>query len=76
MPALREHQCATACPARRVRAETVDVPPIVESCLLLELMMRGGCPVERDDLEPAQWIVLGIIAEEREALRWQRSVSG
>lgn len=76
MPALWETQCATACPAKRVRAETVDVPPIVESCLLFEVLLRGGYPFARNDLSLDQWFVLGVLAEEREALRWQRSAFG
>jgi hypothetical protein len=54
----------------------VQIHPLVEASLFAEALLRGGYRYERDDLSLDEWIVIGMIADEREALRWQKSDSG
>lgn len=47
----------------------MDVDPSFLHLLDLSVMQMGGYPLEKNDLSKDAWMVLGIISEEREALR-------
>lgn len=68
MPALWDRRCGD-CPDRKVRFERVDLDPVLPELIRLDLQMRGGYPTPGPDaLSREQWLVLGVIRDEKERL--------
>lgn len=65
-----EEQCRD-CPDGLTRTEHAEITPSIWWAIQMDLLRAGGYPMDPEVVSISQFMLLGMVSQEREELRWQ-----